>query len=235
MKWVLILETSEVDREYLARIIERLGYNLFRAQNAEEALRFMNQSLPDAFIVGERIPDQDSIELVKMIKKDRMLSSAPMLLMTSNTDLFFHENAMKAGFNQIVQRPMSIRKFFTSLELCLSNNRRLCIRAPMSFPVLVSQGNRKESMITHNFGEGGMYIPTSNPLPEKSETELEFKLPGVRNDFSFRSQVVHSQGRNTDELPAGMGLKFFDIKPAIEMVLRIYMENFLVKRMAITA
>ncbi len=235
MKWVLVVESSEIDREYLARIIDRLGYKLFSAKSGEEALHFMNQSLPNTLIMGERIPDYDPIELGHKIKEDRILSSPPMLLMTSNPDQFFHEKARQAGFNEIVTRPMSIRKFFTSLEMCLTNNRRLCIRAPMSFPVLVKKGLDKLSMMTHNFGEGGMYIPTANPFPGKTEVDVEFKLPGLRNDFSFQGQVVHAQQRDTDEVPAGMGLQFLAMKPAIETVLGIYMENFLVKRMAMTA
>ena len=235
MKWVLVVESSEIDREYLARIIGRLGYKLFSAKSGEEALHFMNQSLPNTLIMGERIPDYDPMELGRTIKEDRILSNPPMLLMTSNPDQFFHEKARQAGFNEIVTRPMSIRKFFTSLEMCLTNNRRLCIRAPMSFPVLVKRGIEKLSMMTHNFGEGGMYIPTADPFPGKTEVDLEFKLPGLRNDFSFRSQVAHAQERDTDEVPAGMGLQFLDMRPAIETVLGIYMENFLVKRMAMTA
>jgi uncharacterized protein (TIGR02266 family) len=235
MKWVLVVESSEIDREYLSRIIGRLGYKLFSAKSGEEALHFMNQSLPNTLIMGERIPDYEPMELGRTIKEDRILSSPPMLLMTSNPDQFFHEKARQAGFNEIVTRPMSIRKFFTSLEMCLSSNRRLCIRAPMSFPVLVKRGIEKLSMMTHNFGEGGMYIPTADPFPGKTEVDLEFKLPGLRNDFNFRSQVVHAQERDTDEVPAGMGLQFLNMKPAIETVLGIYMENFLVKRMAMTA
>jgi CheY-like chemotaxis protein len=235
MKWVLVIESSEVDRDYLARIIDRLGYKLYSAKNGEEAMHFMNQSLPDTLIMGERILDYDPLELGRKIKEDRILSSPPMLLMTSNPDQLFHEKARQTGFSEIVLRPMSIRKFFTSLEMCLSSNRRLCIRAPMSFPVLVKQGLDKLSMMTHNFGEGGMYIPTSDPLPGKSDVDVEFKLPGLRNEFSFKSQVVFSRDRDTDEVPAGMGLKFLDIRPAIETVFGIYMENFLVKRMAMTA
>lgn len=235
MKWVLVIESSEIDREYLGRIIDRLGYKLFSAKSGEEALHFMNQSLPNTLIMGERIPDYDPMELGHIIKEDPILSNPPMLLMTSNPDQFFHEKARQAGFSEVVQRPMSIRKFFTSLEMCLSNNRRLCIRAPMSFPVLIKRGLDKLSMTTHNFGEGGMYIPTADPFPGKTEVDIEFKLPGLRNDLSFRGQVVHSQERDTDEVPAGMGLKFLNMRPAIETVLGIYMENFLVKRVAMTA
>jgi len=235
MKWVLVVESSDIDREYLARIIERLGYNLFSAKSGQEALHFMNQSLPNALILGEAMPDYDPLELGHKIKEDRILSSPPMLLMTSNPDHFFHEKVRQAGFSEIVERPMSIRKFFTSLENCLSNNRRLCIRAPMSFPVMVRQGFNKLSMMTHNFGEGGMYLPTTEPFSGEPLVDLEFKLPGLRNDFLLKSQVVFTRERDTDEVPAGMGLKFLDLKPAIGSVFGIYMENFLVKRVAMTA
>jgi uncharacterized protein (TIGR02266 family) len=235
MKWVLVIESSEVDRDYLERIIDRLGYKLYSAGTGEEAIHLMNQSLPDTLIMGERIADYDPMDLGRLIKEDRILSSPPMLLLTSNSDNIQEQKARKAGFSEVVQRPMSIRKFFTSLEMCLSTNRRLCIRAPMTFPVLVKKGMEKLSMMTHNFGEGGLYIPTTDPLPGKTEVDLEFKLPGLRNEFSFRGEVVHTKDRDTDEVPAGMGLRFLDLKPAIQTVLSIYMENFLVKKVPMTA
>ena len=232
MKWVLLVESSEMDREYLEKIIGRLGYQIYSVKSGKEAMHHMNQSLPNTLIVGERIPDYDPIDLCRAIKADRILSSPPMLLMSSNNDHFYNEKARQAGFAEVVQRPMSIRKFFTSLEMCLSNSRRLHIRAPMALPVMLRSAAEKLSMMTHNFGEGGMYIPTESPLPRSTEVELDFQLPGLRNEFSFRSQVAHLQERDTDELPAGMGFQFLDLKPAIETVFGIYMENFLVKRMA---
>ena len=235
MKWVLVLEDSEVDREYLGRVIERLGYKLFLAGSGEEAIQLMGQSLPDTFVVGEHIPDYDPLTLVRTIKGNRILADTPLLLMTSNNDASFLEKAGEAGFSEIVYRPISIREFYTSLEMCLSNNRRLHIRAPMTFPVNVKREEETASMITYNFGEGGMYIPTNDPPQGNTELEVEFNLPGLRNMFNFKSQVVHAQDRDTEELPAGMGLKFLDIKPAISMVLRLFMENFLVTRIAMTA
>lgn len=230
MKWVLVIEPSEVDRAYLERIIGRLGYKLFAARSGEEALHFMTQSLPDTIIVGERIPDYDPMELVQHIKADRILSSPPMLLMSSSTDEVFKTAATQAGFAEVVHRPMSIRNFFTKLEKCLSNNRRLCIRAPMEIPVKLNHELREYSVTTHNLGERGMYIPSVDPLPRRANVGLQFNLPGLRTLFNFRGQVMHTMDRDTDEAPAGMGLQFLDISPAIEAVLGIYMENFLARR-----
>jgi CheY-like chemotaxis protein len=230
MKWVLVIEPSEVDRAYLERIITRLGYQLFAAKSGEEALHFMSQSLPNTIIVGERIPDYDPLELCRLIKEDRILSSPPMLLMSSTTDELYMNRALQAGFTEVVQRPMSIRNFFTKLERCLSNNRRMCIRAPMEVPVRLTHGMKEDSLTTHNFGERGLYIPTTNPIPRETGVRLQFNLPGLRTLFNFKGQIVHVQDRDTDEVPAGMGLQFLDISPAIDAVLGIYMENFLAKR-----
>jgi len=230
MKWVLIIEPSEVDRAYLERIISRLGYQIYSAANSREALHYMSQSLPNTIVVGEHLPDTDPLAFCRLIKEDRILASPPMLLMSSNTDEIFKKEALQAGFSEVVRRPMSIRNFFTKLEMCLSNNRRLCIRAPMEFPVRLTHGTKEHSMTTHNFGERGMYIPTVNPLPRKTGVGLQFHLPGLRTLFNFQGQVVHTHDRDTDEVPAGMGFQFLDISPAIDAVLGIYMENFLAKR-----
>jgi DNA-binding response OmpR family regulator len=230
MKWVLVIEPSEVDRAYLERIIGRLGYKLFIAKSGEEALHFMAQSLPDTVIVGERIPDYDPMELAQQIKQDRILSSPPLLLMTSGSDEIYDREATQAGYAEVVHRPMSIRNFFTKLELCLSNNRRLCIRAPMEFPVKLIHESREYSVTSHNFGEKGIYVPSVAPLPKASKAGLEFNLPGLRTLFNFKGQVMHTSDQDTDEAPAGMGFQFMDMSPAIDAVLGIYMENFLAKR-----
>lgn len=230
MKWVLVIEPSEADRAYLERIIARLGYHLYSAKSGEEALHFMSQSLPNTIIVGEHLSDYDPIEFCRLIKENRILSCPPMLLMSSSTDDIYKTVARQAGFAEIVQRPMSIRNFFTKLEMCLSNNRRLCIRAPMEVPVQLTYGEKEQTLTTHNIGERGMYIPTVNPLPEKTGVGLQFKLPGLRTLFGVKGQIMHTQDRSTDETPAGMGLQFLDISPAIDAVLEIYMENFLAKK-----
>ncbi|MCJ7501251.1 PilZ domain-containing protein, partial [bacterium] len=78
------------------------------------------------------------------------------------------------------------------------------------------------------------YIPTTNPIPRETGVGLQFNLPGLRTLFNFKGQIVHTQDRDTDEVPAGMGLQFLDISPAIDAVLGIYMENFLANRIPMT-
>ena len=232
MKWVLMVESSEYDKNYLERIVGRLGYGFYSTQSGEEAIHYMNQSLPNAVIIGEGIKDFEPLDLGRAIKEDRLLSSPPMLLLSSNKSPLFSGKARQVGFSEIVDRPMSIRKFFISLERCLSDSRRIYIRAPMSFPVLLRLAFEKVSLRTHNFGEMGMYIPSDKPPPSESEVEANFTLPGIRNEFSLLSRVMHTRDRDTDELPAGMGLKFLDVNPATEAIFGIYMENFLVGRAA---
>jgi len=234
MKWVLVIEPSEVDRSYLERIISRLGYQMYAAKTGAEALHYLSQSLPSTIIMGSRLPDYDPLELCRHIKEDRILSSPPMLLMSSDSDELRMNAALQAGFTEVVQRPMSIRNFFTKLERCLSNNRRICIRAPMEIPVQLTHGSKEYSVTTHNFGERGLYIPTTNPMPRKTSVGLQFNLPGLRTLFNFKGEIVHTQDRDTDEVPEGMGLQFLNISPAIDAVLGIYMENFLARRIPMT-
>jgi uncharacterized protein (TIGR02266 family) len=227
MKWVLIVETDNAEYRYLERIISRLGYRPYRAVGTSEGLHFLSESIPNLLICGDRLSNDSPVRFCKRIRHNTVTADLPALLVTSNKDTAFRNKAIKSGFFELVYRPLSIRNFFEKLELCLSNNRRSNIRAPMSFPVDISHKNEDLTLRTHNFGEGGMYIQTEEPMPGKTKVELQFKLPGFDTLINLSGRVVHTSNRNTEEIPAGMGIQFTNLAGSLRAMLSIYMENFL--------
>ncbi len=223
MKWVLIIEPSQTEREYLQRIVGRLGYRLFTAQNGRQGLYYAQQSLPNAIIVGEGIRDYTPMELCRIFKEDPSLSSAPILHISASGDRTYRAEALEAGFAEVVQRPMSIRHFFHSLERCLSSKRQ-DIRVPISIPVQILRGLEQFSLRSFNIGEGGLYLKTMSPFPNRTGLGLQFKLPGLRKLFDFKGKVIHSLDNDSDEFPAGMGIRFTDISETIRTILGLYME-----------
>ena len=226
MKWVLIIEPSQTEREYLQRIVGRLGYRLFAAESGRQGLYYAQQSLPDAVIVGDGIMDYTPMELCAMFKGDPSLALAPILHVSTSGDKAYRAEALAAGFADVVERPLSIRQFFQGLEKCLSSTR-MDIRVPVSIPVQIEQGKDRFSLWSFNVSEGGLYLKTVSPLPMHSGLQVQFKLPGLRKLFDFKGRTVHSLQADSDELPAGMGLRFTDISDTIRSILGMYMEYHL--------
>lgn len=229
MKWVLIIEPSDFDYNYLDRVISRLGYSAYRARSAEEGVHFLGESLPDAVICGDSLPDKEPLDLCRLFKEDPMTNQTPLLLASSDRGTLFRYRAINAGFAEVVNRPMSIQDFFQKLEMCLSDSRRKMIRVPMSVPVAVRYQDQKHQFLTHTVGEGGLYLPTPDPISRRSIMGIEFTLPGIRNLFNLQGEVVYTLNQSTDDSPPGMGIMFVDMAQALKTLLRVYMENYLTK------
>jgi CheY-like chemotaxis protein len=229
MKWVLIIEPSDFDFNYLDRVITRLGYNTYRARSAEEGVHYLAESIPDAIICGDTLPDQSPLDLCRDLKEDPMTTTTPMLMASSKTGSLFRFRAMKAGFSEVVSRPMSIHDFFQRLEQCMFDRGRQLIRVPMSIPVTVDYQDRKFPFLTHTVGEGGLYLPTPDPMFRRTAMGLEFTLPGINNVFDLQGEVVYTLEQSTEDCPPGMGIKFLDVAEALKTLLRVYMQNYLTR------
>lgn len=203
-----------------------MGYRLFAAENGRQGLYYAQQSLPDAVIVGDGVLDYTPMELCRIFKEDPSLSALPILHVSIHGDRSYKALALEAGFIDIVQKPMSIRHFFLGLERCLASTRSN-IRVPISIPVQLDLGQNQFSLWSYNVGEGGLYLKTVSPLPLQTGLEVHFKLPGLRKLFDFKGRIVHSLERDTEELPAGMGIRFTDISETIRSILGMYMEYHL--------
>jgi uncharacterized protein (TIGR02266 family) len=226
VKWVLIIEPSQTERKYLQRIVGRLGYRLFVAENGRQGLYYAQQSLPDAIIVGDGVMDYTPMELCRIFKEDPVLSSAPILHVSASGDNVYKAEALEAGFADVVERPMSIRHFFLGLERCLASTRNN-IRVPISIPVQIEHGKDQFPLWSFNVGEGGLYLKTVSPLPLQTGLGVQFKLPGLRKLFDFKGRIVHSLQSDTEELPTGMGVRFTDISETFKSIFGMYMEYHL--------
>ena len=86
--------------------------------------------------------------------------------------------------------------------------RRLTLRVRVE----IFSGDRTFSETATTLGAGGLFVETSNPLPERAVLKLRFQLPGSDRTFEFQGRVVWSSpagnaGRNESR---GMGIEFTD-------------------------
>ncbi len=83
---------------------------------------------------------------------------------------------------------------------------------------------------THNIGKGGLFIKTSNPLPEGESFILKLKLPGIEEQLKINCVVawVNRDDKEPDN-PAGMGLKFIDMNINERKLLDQYIGSILAK------
>jgi two-component system, OmpR family, alkaline phosphatase synthesis response regulator PhoP len=94
-------------------VVEILAYNLIknhhtvtRAYNGWEGLKAIEKSLPDLIILDVRMPVMNGLEMCRELRKNESCSDIPVLFLTADTDDYTAINAIDAGGNHFVTKPI---------------------------------------------------------------------------------------------------------------------------------
>lgn len=230
MKNILVIEPFEFDRDYLSRIISRLGYGYRGSESAESAYEIMGEGKPDLVICGDGFEGDKEFHVCKLIKGNPVYARIPIVMVHSDPSDSARARAMEAGCAHFISKPIKIRPLFQCLEKVLSGNRRKHIRAAMTFPVSVTVDGEIFGLEGTSFGEGGMFLKADSPWDSGTRLELQFCLPGLDRDLRLPGQVVYSSPKPTRESPPGMGVMFTNLNESYQSFLSVYMENYLTSR-----
>jgi uncharacterized protein (TIGR02266 family) len=91
------------------------------------------------------------------------------------------------------------------------------------FAMAVNEGMR-ETGITSNLSEGGLFIATLDPLPIGTVLTVSFSLPGVDDLLVEEVRVSWCREHTSrSDAPAGMGVAFVDLQPTSAAALRAFL------------
>ena len=112
---VLIIDDEEVFTKNAARFIEKAGHSAVTAHNGKQGLESMTRNPPDVIILDYRLPDMDGISIIERIRA--LDTGVPILMITGHGSIELAVNAMKAGANDLLTKPVSLA------ELCQRVNQ----------------------------------------------------------------------------------------------------------------
>jgi len=119
---VLVAEDDAFSRRFLAKSIERWGYDVVLASDGDEAWAILQrEDAPPLALVDWMMPGLDGLELcrrVRELKKDR---STYLIILTANEDMAHLVDAMNAGADDFVTKKYDVRE----LKVRLRAGRRI--------------------------------------------------------------------------------------------------------------
>lgn len=132
---VLIVDDAQIDTLLCQKIVESLGYTPITVSSATAACELLNQAdAPDIFIIDWMMPEMTGIELCKRIRRFHLVIEPFILIMTANSDPHAEAEALNAGADDFISKPVNRidldaklklgrRLIKTQLELLLANQR----------------------------------------------------------------------------------------------------------------
>ena len=114
---ILIVEDNQVNLMVLTRIIEKIGYTVFQAQNGLDALNFLNKNLVDIILMDCQMPIMDGFQATREIRKcENENKMKPIIAVTANVMSGDRERCIHAGMNDYIKKPVTADIIYQKLQ-----------------------------------------------------------------------------------------------------------------------
>lgn len=113
---VLIVEDQKDAREFMVLYLNLLGYEVYEAVNGSEAVQAAGSHRPDLILMDISMPVMDGLQATKIIRKSGIgISDTPILAVTAFGE-DCRSDALKAGCNEVIAKPIDFDKFESSIQ-----------------------------------------------------------------------------------------------------------------------
>ncbi|NJD91063.1 MAG: sigma-54-dependent Fis family transcriptional regulator, partial [Geobacter sp.] len=149
---ILIVDDETSMREFLSILLEREGHLPVVAENAETALRLMQDSFFDVVISDVNMPGLDGIGLLERIKQSSPETAVIMITAFSTTEQAVE--AMKHGASNYISKPFKVDEIKVQVKNALEKQSlirenallRSRAEASLSFSGLIGKSRRMQSL-----------------------------------------------------------------------------------------
>ena len=113
---ILYVEDNQDNRKLVRRVLEADGYAVDEAENAQEALVYLNTKPPALILMDISMPDMDGYTLTTKIKAMPEFTKIPIIAMTANVMRGDRERSLEAGCDGYIQKPIDIDTLTQQIE-----------------------------------------------------------------------------------------------------------------------
>src|SRR5215831_82910 len=119
---ILYIEDNPDNRKLVRRVLNAEGFAVVEAENASQALRQLEISLPNLILMDINMPDMDGYTLTAKIKSMPAYAKIPIIAMTANVMRGDRERTLEAGCDGYIQKPIDIDILSQQIERFIIRN-----------------------------------------------------------------------------------------------------------------
>ena len=120
MSRILVVEDNEMNRDMLARRLERRGFHVSIAVDGGEGIQKARREMPDLILMDLNLPEIDGLEATATLKQDQNTSRIPVIALTAHAMVTDKENAMRAGCDDFATKPIEFNGLLAKIYALLS-------------------------------------------------------------------------------------------------------------------
>lgn len=188
---VLIVDDEELMREVLQMRLENWGYEVLTASNAEEAIRKLLQHSPDVVLSDVVMPDLSGLDLLKKLKSGE--TDTPILLMTAHGTLDMAVEAIKAGAEDFITKPLDYEKL-RALLLSLEQDRLQLVKTRQ-----LSQALQGQARFGEFVGASELMQQVYSQIQSMADSDVSVLISGESGTGKeLAARMIHQMSRRRD-------------------------------------
>lgn len=122
MKTILVVEDEKELIDNLRILLESEGYHVILAENGVQALREIEQNIPDLIISDIMMPFMNGYELFNKVKKDLKTKITPFIFLTAKSDMPSLRKGMNLGADDYISKPFVPEDLLQAIKIRLEKD-----------------------------------------------------------------------------------------------------------------
>jgi len=119
MKKILLIEDNEMNREMLARRLQKRGFEMLLAEDGLIGVDQARKNKPDLILMDMSLPNLDGWEASRQLKADPATVAIPIIALTAHAMAEDREKALAAGCDEFETKPVDLASLLAKMETLL--------------------------------------------------------------------------------------------------------------------
>ena len=113
---VLIVDDSKTELLYLTEILQKNGYTVRAAENADEAFKRLAEEKPQLILMDVVMPGQNGFQLTRAINRTPEYADIPIIMCTSKSLETDRVWGMRQGAQDYITKPVDASELLAKIK-----------------------------------------------------------------------------------------------------------------------
>ena len=147
---ILVVDDDPDIRDVMKLSLSEENYEVFEAENGEEALKMIQTKKPDLLLLDYQMPILNGHEVCRLIKKDLLLRHLPIIMVTGKGEIHDKIGGIDAGADDYIVKPFDPKELLAHIKMILRRTQidleaNPLTRLPGNVSILSELSKRLES------------------------------------------------------------------------------------------
>jgi twitching motility two-component system response regulator PilH len=113
---VLVVDDSKTELMHLTGLLQKNGFSVKTAENAEDAFRKLAEEKPDLILMDVVMPGQNGFQLTRAITRDPLYADVPIIMCTIKNQETDRVWGLRQGAKDYVTKPVEVSELLAKIK-----------------------------------------------------------------------------------------------------------------------